>query len=72
MWSIDLNNNQIPAGLLVVHIVYHLLCLSIDPSDIAVKARRSKKDTKNKATFDRNSRAHVIENLHCCICLTEV
>eukprot|EP00794_Sanderia_malayensis_P019239 gene19239-21167_t len=62
----------VPAGLLTVHIVYHLFCLSTDPSDLAVKAKRSERTSTKKAAFDRNKRAHVIENFHCCICLTEV
>eukprot|EP00795_Rhopilema_esculentum_P001638 gene1638-16104_t len=52
---------------------YHLLCLSIDPSDVAVKAKRRKaKGGEEKPGFDRSKRAHVIENFHCCICLTDV
>ena len=63
-----LNTFQIPGGIYVIHVVYHLLALTVDPADPNIRGGNS----REKALFDRSQHSHVIENSHCYICQTEV
>ena len=59
---------QIPGGFCVVHIIFHLMALTLDPADPNIRG-----DTqKGKAIFDRSQHEHVIENCHCYICQADV
>lgn len=58
----------IPGGFCVVHIIFHLMALTLDPADPNIRG-----DTqKGKAIFDRSQHEHVIENCHCYICQADV
>lgn len=59
---------KIPGGLYVIHIIVHLLALSIDPADPHIRVGQG----REKNAFDRNLHAHVIENNHCHICEADV
>jgi len=58
----------IPAGGFVIHFVYHILALVLDPADPAVRL----KGTFSKGSFDREKHNHVIEDCFCYICQTKV
>lgn len=58
----------IPGGFCGIHLVYHLLALTIDPADPNIRGGTK----KSKALFDRSKHRHVIENSHCYICQADV
>ena len=59
---------KIPAGGFLIHLAYHILALTLDPADPAVRV----KGIFEKGTFDRSKQNHVIENSFCYICQTKV
>jgi len=58
----------IPGGIYIVHVIFHLFALSIDPADPNVRNFGK----KGKVAFDRSLHRHVIENNHCYICQADV
>ncbi|XP_068723071.1 palmitoyltransferase ZDHHC11-like [Montipora capricornis] len=58
----------IPGGFCGIHIVYHVLALTIDPADPNIRVGTK----KGKALFDRSKHRHVIVDSHCYICQTDV
>ena len=58
----------IPGGGYVIHIIYHILALTLDPADPAVRV----KGIFEKESFDKAKQKHVIQNSFCYICQTKV
>lgn len=69
-----LPSNWIPAGCIIpgsflfVHVIFHLVCLSLDPADPKIRQSKTTKATE----FNRTQHKHVIENDHCYICQVDV
>lgn len=59
---------QIPGSFLFVHVIFHLVCLSLDPADPKIRQSKTTKATE----FNRTQHKHVIENDHCYICQVDV
>ncbi|XP_052816943.1 palmitoyltransferase ZDHHC1-like [Mya arenaria] len=57
----------VPGLSLVVHLICHIVSISIDPSDPSVLAKKYP-----KLKFDRSRHKHVIEECHCHICQVDV
>ncbi|KAL0985472.1 hypothetical protein UPYG_G00157330 [Umbra pygmaea] len=54
----------------VVHLVTHLVAVSIDPAEAGVRAKRAYSNPL--PAFNKNKQAHVIHNLHCYLCKINV
>ncbi|XP_075733485.1 uncharacterized protein LOC119176272 isoform X1 [Rhipicephalus microplus] len=66
-WQIGLS--LVNAAVGIVHIVSHILSVSVDPADANVRAKNTKGPLPQ---FDRSKHAHVIENQFCYICEVKV
>ena len=58
---------QIPALVLIVHVVATVVTMTIDPAELEVRKKRSQPNR-----FDRSAHNHVIENNYCNICQADV
>ena len=58
----------VPGACLLVHIIFHVVCLTIDPADPKIRQELVEK----AEGFDRSLHKHVIENCHCYICQVDV
>jgi palmitoyltransferase len=59
---------QVPGTCLLVHIIFHVVCLTVDPADPKIR----KEQVEKADGFDRSLHKHVIENCHCYICQVDV
>ncbi|KAK8773643.1 hypothetical protein V5799_011825 [Amblyomma americanum] len=66
-WQIGLS--LVNAAVGIVHLVSHILSVTIDPADANVRAKNIKGPLPQ---FDRSKHAHVIENQFCYICEVKV
>ncbi|XP_054917591.1 palmitoyltransferase ZDHHC11-like isoform X2 [Dermacentor andersoni] len=66
-WQIGLS--LVNAAVGIVHVVSHILSVTIDPADANVRAKNIKGPLPQ---FDRSKHAHVIENQFCYICEVKV
>lgn len=55
----------------LLHIIVHLVCVSINPADSNVLIKYGKGKMK-VPEFDRSQHRHVIENMHCYLCEVDV
>lgn len=55
--------------ILLIHIIVHIISITVDPADVAVRKKNYKGPLP---TFDRDKHAHVIENQTCHLCLVKV
>ncbi|XP_038069019.1 palmitoyltransferase ZDHHC1-like [Patiria miniata] len=60
--------HMIVGVVLAVHVITHLVCLTINPADPSTLRR----DKKAMPEFDRTQHKHVIENNHCYLCEVDV
>ncbi|XP_022107535.1 uncharacterized protein LOC110988393 [Acanthaster planci] len=60
--------HMIAGVMLAVHVLTHLVCLTINPAD----PNTLRKHKKVMPTFDRTQHKHVIENNHCYLCEVDV
>ncbi|XP_010882738.1 probable palmitoyltransferase ZDHHC11 [Esox lucius] len=54
----------------IVHLVTHLVAVSVDPAEAGVRAKRTYSNPM--PVFDKTKQPHVIHNLHCYLCKINV